>query len=168
MNLDWLGKLAPTVATALGSPLAGLAVDAISKALGVDSSQVEDTLAAGKMTGDQVLALKQAELALQQQEKELGFKFADLEVADRKDARAMQVAMHSNVPAILTIIVTLGFFGVLAGMLRGLLKADSNPVMLMMLGNLGAGWTAALAYWLGTTHGSAQKTDLLARAAPIE
>ena len=35
MNLSWLSQLAPTVATALGGPLAGMAVEAVGKALGV-------------------------------------------------------------------------------------------------------------------------------------
>ena len=34
--MDWLAQIAPGIATALGGPLAGLAVTAISKALGVD------------------------------------------------------------------------------------------------------------------------------------
>ena len=34
--MDWLRSIAPTIASALGGPLAGLAVDAVSKAIGID------------------------------------------------------------------------------------------------------------------------------------
>lgn len=170
MDFSWLKTVAPTIATALGGPLAGLAVEAVGKAFGMSEAtteKVEQALTAGQLTGEQLLALKQAELELKKSEEELGFKFADLEVQDRRDARAMEVATRSPMPALLTILITLGFFGILVGMLAGHLQADSNPVMLMMLGALGSGWTASLAFWLGTTHGSAQKTEILARTQPL-
>ena len=34
--MDWLKQIAPTIATAMGGPLAGMAVSAISKAIGVE------------------------------------------------------------------------------------------------------------------------------------
>jgi hypothetical protein len=37
--MDWLKQIAPTIATALGGPLAGMAVSAISKAIGVDEAK---------------------------------------------------------------------------------------------------------------------------------
>ena len=52
--MDWLKTLAPTLATALGGPLAGLAVNAISSALGIDPSKVEETIQSGKLTADQI------------------------------------------------------------------------------------------------------------------
>jgi hypothetical protein len=33
--MGWISQIAPTIATAMGGPLAGLAVEAVSKALGV-------------------------------------------------------------------------------------------------------------------------------------
>ena len=39
--MDWLKQIAPTIATALGGPLAGMAVSAISKAIGVDEEKVK-------------------------------------------------------------------------------------------------------------------------------
>ena len=35
--MEWLKQIAPTIATALGGPLAGLAVEAVSRAIGVPS-----------------------------------------------------------------------------------------------------------------------------------
>ena len=39
--MDWLKQIAPTIATALGGPLAGMEVSAISKAIGVDEEKVK-------------------------------------------------------------------------------------------------------------------------------
>jgi hypothetical protein len=172
--MDWkaaIGAIAPTVATALGGPLAGLAVDAVGKALGwSDATQekVEDAFSKGQLTGEQILALKQAEIALVAQEKELGFKFAELEFKDRQGARDMQVATKSLMPAILSALVTLGYFSILIGMMRGALKVDDSQALLIMLGSLGTAWGAVMAFWFGSTHGSAEKTRLLAAAPPAK
>jgi hypothetical protein len=170
--MDWkatIGAIAPTVASALGGPLAGLAVDAVGKAFGwSDSTQqkVQDALTQGQLTGEQILALKQAELSMQQQEKELGFKFEELEVKDRQGARDMQIATRSLMPAILSCMVTIGYFSILIGMMRGMLKVDDSQALLIMLGQLGTAWGAAMAFWLGSTHGSSEKTRLLAASSP--
>jgi len=62
--MDWLKQVAPTIATAFGGPLAGLAVDAISKAIGVDPKDVNKTIAEGKLSAEQIGAIKQAEIAM--------------------------------------------------------------------------------------------------------
>ena len=46
--MDWLKQIAPTIATALGGPLAGMAVSAISKAIGVDPKKVGDLISSNK------------------------------------------------------------------------------------------------------------------------
>jgi hypothetical protein len=54
---------------------------------------------------------------------ELGYKtVTDLEAiaaGDRKDARASFVATRSRAPAVLSILVTVGYFGILTGMMFG-------------------------------------------------
>ena len=172
--MDWkaaIGAIAPTVATALGGPLAGLAVDAVGSAFGwtdATKEKVEEAFSKGQMTGEQILALKQAEIALVAQEKELGFKFAELEFRDRQGARDMQTATRSLMPAILSALVTLGYFSILIGMMRGALKVDDSQALLIMLGSLGTAWGAVMAFWFGSTHGSAEKTRLLAAAPPTK
>ena len=73
--MDWLKQIAPTVATALGGPLAGMAVSAISKAIGVDEDKVQDMISSNKLTADQVAQLKLAEIELAKQAQELGLNF---------------------------------------------------------------------------------------------
>ena len=165
--MDWLKQIAPTIATAMGGPLAGMAVSAISKAIGVDPEKVGDLISSNKLTADQIAQVKIAEIELQKQAQELGLNFEKLEVEDRKSARSMQAATRSIVPPLLAAIITIGFFGSLGMMLFG--KVDgSNPTILMMLGSLSTAWTGIIAYYFGSSAGSQAKTDLLSKAGPVK
>ena len=165
--MDWLKQIAPTIATAMGGPLAGMAVSAISKAIGVDPDKVGDLISNNKLTADQIAQVKIAEIELQKQAQELGLNFEKLEVEDRKSAREMQSKTRSSVPPILACVVTIGFFGIMAMMLLG--KVDSgNPAILMMLGSLGTAWTGIVSYYFGSSAGSQAKTDLLSKAGPVK
>lgn len=162
--MDWLKQIAPTIATAMGGPLAGMAVSAISKAIGVDEGKVGDLIANNKLTADQIAQVKLAEIELQKQAQELGLNFEKLAVEDRKSARDMQAATRSMMPPILAGAVTIGFFGIMTLMFFNKLD-DSNPAILMMLGSLGTAWTGIIAYYFGSSAGSQAKTDLLSKAA---
>ena len=165
--MEWLKQIAPTVATALGGPLAGMAISVVSKAIGVDEDKVGDLIKDNKLTAEQIAQVKVAEIELQKQAQELGLNFAKLEVDDRKSAREMQATTRSIVPPALAGLVTIGFFGILIMMLLG--KVDSNnPAILMMLGSLGTAWTGIIAYYFGSSAGSQAKTDLLSKAPAIK
>jgi hypothetical protein len=162
--MDWLKQIAPTIATALGGPLAGMAVSAISKAIGVDPEKVGDLISSNKLTAEQISQVKLAEIELQKQAQELGLNFEKLQVEDRKSARDMQSATRSMMPALLAGAVTVGFFGII-GMMFFKQIDSSNPAILMMLGSLGTAWTGIIAYYFGSSAGSQAKTDLLSKAA---
>lgn len=165
--MDWLKQIAPTIATAMGGPLAGMAVSAISKAIGVDPDKVGDMIAGNKLSAEQIAQVKMAEIELQKQAQELGLNFEKLEVEDRKSAREMQATTRSRMPPILAVTVTLGFFGIMGLMFFN--KIDSsNPAILMMLGSLGTAWTGIIAYYFGSSAGSQAKTDLLSKAPAIK
>jgi len=165
--MEWLKQIAPTVASALMTPLAGMAVSVVSKAIGVEPDKVQDIISSGKLTPEQIAQIKIAEIDLQKQANDLGLNFEKLAVDDRKSAREMQAATRSIVPPALAAIVTIGFFGIMVMMLLG--KVDSNnPAILMMLGSLGTAWTGIIAYYFGSSAGSQAKTDLLSKAPAIK
>ena len=93
--LTTLKTLAPTVASAMLGPLGGVAVSALGTLLGVpDATQakIADAIQTGQMTPEQISALKTLELQYQDNEKERGFKYAELEFADVADARKRDTA----------------------------------------------------------------------------
>jgi len=163
--MEWLSQIAPGIATALGGPLAGLAVTAISKALGIDEKDVQNTIESGKLTSDQLASIKQAEIELQKQANELGLNFEKLATDDRKSAREMQVATKSYIPAILAIGVTIGFFGILVGLMTD--NVTKSDALLLMLGSLGTAWTAIVSFYFGSSAHSEKQTDMLHRSTPI-
>lgn len=169
--MDWkaaIGAIAPTVATALGGPLTGLAVDAVGSAFGwtdATKEKVEEAFSKGQMTGEQILALKQAEIALVAQEKELGFKFAELEFRDRDSARQRESNVKDSTNKILAYAVVGGFLAVVGGTLAGWAKVDS-VLAGSLIGYLSAKAEQVLAYYFGSTAGSAEKSKLLAQAQP--
>lgn len=161
--MEWLKQIAPTIATALGGPLAGMAVSAISKAVGIDPDKVNDLITDNKLNADQVAQIKIAEIELQRQAQELGLNFEKLAVDDRKSAREMQAATRSWVPPLLAASVTVGFFAILGGMMFGKMSVADNTALTMMLGSLGTAWTGIIAYYFGSSAGSQAKTEMMAK-----
>lgn len=160
--MDWLKQVAPTVATALGGPLAGMAVSVISKAIGVEPDKVQDMISSNKLNAEQVAQLKMAEIELQRQAQDLGLNFEKLAVDDRKSAREMQATTRSMMPPILAGVVTVGFFGIMVLMFFNQIDSN-NPAILMMLGSLGTAWTGIIAYYFGSSAGSQAKTEMMAK-----
>jgi len=164
--MSWIESIAPTIASCLGGPLAGLAVEAVSKAIGVDPNQVQDTINSGKLTADQIASIQAAEVQLKLKAQEMGLNFEELAVQDRKSAREMQTTTKSWIPPLLAILVTLGFFGILAGMMTG--KVTSSEALMIMLGSLGTAWTGIIAFYFGSSASSQNKDALLHQSTPAK
>ena len=165
---DTILAIAPTIATALGSPLAGAAVSAIGKILGIDNATTElvaDVINSGKLTPEQISEIKKLELQYQNDEKERGFKYAELQFKDIQGARDMQVATNSNVPPLLALLVTVGFFGILIFMVTAGSYKPTEP-LLVMLGSLGTAWTMIIGFYFGSSHGSQAKDHIIANSTP--
>jgi hypothetical protein len=165
--------VSPWIGTALGGPLGGMAVEAAANALGLSDRTVDAVKTAiSGATPEQMLALKKADQDFALQMQTLGFKqVTDLEsiaAGDRANARGMNIAKPSNVPAILSCGVTLGYFGILIGMMLGFFKVSDSQALLLMLGSLSTAWGAVMAFWFGTTRDSSRKTELLAQSEPVK
>lgn len=167
MAFDWkqvLGTLAPTAATLLGGPFAGLAVKAIGDALGMSGAKVEEVqqaLASGNLTGDQIIALKQAELDLQKHLADNGIKLEEVAAGDRDSARRREISIKDSTPKVLAYSVTVGFFGTLGALMSGSVGTTGHDVLLVMIGSLGTAWTGIISYYFGSSAGSAAKTDIM-------
>lgn len=168
MNLGWLKSIAPTVASALGGPLAGLAVEAVGSAFGwsdATKEKVEETLSRGQLSGEQVAALKTAEMQLRAREQELGFKFEELTFKDRDSARSREVAVKDNTNRVLAYTVVGAFIALVAGTMLGWAKVDS-ALAGTLVGYLSAKAEQVLAYYFGSSSSSAQKNEMLLKAVP--
>ena len=175
MNLtDILAKAAPWLAAAAAGPagLAGMALKTVAEAVGSSAETAEDLAAAvAGATPDQLKALRLAELDFKLRMQELGFKqITELEAiaaADRKDARAAQVVTRSPMPAVLTCGTGLGFLLTLAALFFLPIPSENRDLFVYMCGQLAAAFAACLAFWVGTTRSSENKTSMLAQAQPV-
>lgn len=166
-----LKTIAPWIGTALGGPLGGMALTAAAGALGISqptTAKLQQALSG--MSAADSLALQQADQKFQSDMAALNFKDIEtleaLNVDDRKDARAMQVATKSVIPAILATVTTAGFLALLVGMMSGYLKVNDSQALLIMLGAMQTGFTMVLSYYFGSSAGSARKDELAAGATP--
>lgn len=162
--MEWLKTIAPTLATVLAGPLAGLAVEAIGSAIGMTDAtkdKVTDALKSGQMSGEQIVAIKQAELEMKAREQEYGFKFEELVIKDRDGARQREMAVKDNTNKILAYTIVGAFVAMVAGTLMGWAKVDS-VLAGTLVGYLSAKAEQVLAYYFGSTKGSADKTKMLA------
>ena len=164
--MEWLKTIAPTIATALGGPLAGMAVSAVAKAIGCSPDEVQDVISSGKLTAEQVASIQLAELELKKQAQSMNLDFAKLIAEDKKSARDMQIATKSWIPALLAVFVTIGFFGILLGLMTEHFK--TSDALMLMLGSLATAWTGVMAFYFGSSASSQAKTELLAKSEPAQ
>lgn len=171
----WIAKLAPMLGTALGGPMGASAGILIGQALGQEKptpETVQKALEAQSLTGDQVAALQKAEMDFKLQMEQINVKsIQDLEalaVDDRKDARAMQVAVRSKTPDIGFYVITVGFFGLLTCMLFHVLPPENDKVLSVMVGSLGAAWLGAVNFFYGSTRDSQDKTKMIYNSTPTK
>lgn len=163
--MDWLKMIAPTLATAIAGPFGTMAYGLIAHELGVSADDAKTTIEAGKLTADQIASVQLAEIAIKAKAQELNLDFAKLTNDDRKSARDLQSATKSLIPAVLAIAVTLGFFGILTGLMLGYFK--TSDALMLMLGSLGTAWTGIIAFYFGSSAGSQAKDDLLHKSTPV-
>ena len=162
--LNLVRTVAPTIATAVGGPLAGMATRAISEALLGKPDGVEDELieAAKNATPEQLLALKKAEQDFVIRMRELDVDLEKISNEDRSSARSREIQLKDITPKVLAGFITLGYFGVLFWMLRfGLPQGGASEALLVMLGALGTAWTGVVAYYFGSSAGSRDKNDTI-------
>ena len=165
-----IGSVAPTIATALGGPVAGMAVKAISGALfGHDGASKDDIMTAlANPTGDQLAALKKIDADFAVQMKSLDIDLERIAAGDRASARDMQKETKDWIPRALAILVTVGFFAILIYMLIYGLPTTGNEALLLLLGALQTAWGGIVAFYFGSSSGSQQKDKMIYNSKPLE
>ena len=163
--MNWLEQLAPTIATCLGGPLAGMAVTALSKALGLAPEEVQIVISSGKLDAAQVAAIQMAELELKKQAQSMNLDFAKLIAEDKKSARDMQIATKSWLPSVLAVLIIGGFGTVTALKVMGYAVA-ADPTVQDLLTTLRDGVILVLSFYFGSSSGSQAKDQLLHQSTP--
>ena len=170
---DTLGRIgeavaeaAPTVAAALGGPLAGAAADVLRRVVLGDEAASDEALMGAVMANDPqtLLALRRAEHAFRRAVLEAEAEGQRVAAADRADARAREVAVRDRTPAMLGAAVITGFFAALGLMLWREVPDGAEPAFAIMLGALSTMTGAVVNYYFGSSVGSKAKDKWLGRA----
>lgn len=166
---DWksiVAAVAPGIATALGGPLAGVAVSALSDKLLGRGDGTEDQVSAAILAGgsDALAKIKAADQEFAVRMRELDIDLERLHQADRGSARERESRTGDSwTPRLLAGLVTVGFFGVLAWLLAYGKPEAGGDALLVMLGALGGAWASIISYYFGSSAGSAAKTEILGK-----
>jgi hypothetical protein len=158
-----VAAVAPTIATALGGPVAGLAVKALSSLfLGRDNGSMDDiTSALSGATPDQLTALKKIDADFKVQMESLNIDLEKIAADDRDSARQMQMSTRDWIPRALALGVTVGFFGILGVMAFHGMPASGNEAFLLLLGSLATSFTSIISFYYGSSSGSRAKDDII-------
>lgn len=164
--MDWkqvVHTVAPGLATALGGPMAGVAVRGIASALlgKPDATEVQVEAAIRAASPEDFQKLKQAEQKFQTDMKALEIDLATLHAVDRDSARARQIKTGDQMPAFIAFAALAGFFGILTAMIFVDLPPGSQAPLNVMLGALGSLVVAIGNYYFGSSAGSSAKNQLI-------
>ena len=168
--MDVIKSVAPTVASALGGPLAGIAVSALGSMFGVSEptqDKIRDFIEKGRLSGEMIVQMKEMELKYKNDEAERGFKYAELEFKDVDSARRREVDTKDNTNAILAFIIVTAFIVSSVCVLTGYAKVES-VLAGTIIGYVSAKCEQVLAYYFGSTRSSARKTEIIAMQDSIK
>ena len=163
--IDVVRTVAPTLATALGGPLAGTATQAISNAVfgksETDSTALESVI---QSASPEILGrLKEAEMNFKHDMGQLEIDLERVHAGDRDSARKREAAVQDIAPITFGSLILIGFFGAFAASLFVTPPEASRSALDIMLGYLGGMASGVAAYYFGSSVGSKQKTDLLGK-----
>ena len=158
MNLKKLiTTLAPTLASAIGGPHAGTAVKFLAgKLFGKDDmTEVELEVALGQANPEQLGKLRQIDNDFKIELGKQGVQLTSIAAADRANARGEH--KHSPMPAVIVSLLTLMVAGGAAALFMLDIPEGNREISYLLFGTLLAKWGDSIAYWVGTTRGSAEK-----------
>jgi hypothetical protein len=173
-SVDWkdvIGAVAPTIATALGGPLAGAAVKTLSSViLGHENGTEADLSAAVAAASPDVLAqVKKAEADFQVRMRELEIDVDRIAAADRDSARKREASTGDFWTPRVIGALTLGAFiwavwAVLSGYVQGLTDPSVVGIIGTLIGYVSAKADQVVSYYFGSSSGSKEKTQAMTEA----
>lgn len=166
--LPAIATVAPTIAGLIGGPLASMGVTALESVFGLapgtatSNPQALQTAVAA-MSPDDAVKLAQADSDLKAKLAQAGVDMAKIAADDTANARAREIAVKDHAPMVLAVLLTVGFFGVLAFMMIHGLPKDTggSEAMIAMIGGLATGFSMVLSYYFGSSASSRIKDDTI-------
>jgi len=151
-------SIAPVIGTALGGPMAGAAIKMLSATLLGNETGTEAELEEFIATAspDQLLKIRQIDNEFKLKMKALGVDVFELEVKDRDSAR-----VHNKdhfMPALLCLLLTMMVAAGSYGLMVHTIPPENSSILYMVFGQVLTAWAGSIAYWVGTTKSSSDKS----------
>lgn len=160
MSFEWkkaVGMVAPLLGTALGGPLGGVALSAVSQVLTGKTGSTETEIANAMQSAqpEQLVALQTAEQEFKIKMRELGINEQALSYKDKADARLMAVKRPDRTPAILAYITTAMVAAMVAGLFFYEIPVGNEKTVYALVGTLTTVWIGAMQFY----HGAVLKDE---------
>ena len=158
MDLGKFGGLietiAPTIATALGGPVAGMAVKALSTALfgHADASESDITGALGSATPEQISAIRKIDNDFKVQMKSLDIDLVKIAASDRASARDMATNTHSLTPSVLSYVTVVCWAVIQYYLFTHIIDPSMRELIARVLGTLDGALMLVLSFWFGSSN----------------
>lgn len=169
--LNIVAQIAPTIATALGGPLAGAAAVALSEAVTGRKDSTEKDIATALLSNntDILFKLKEADNAFKIRMRELDIDIVKLNMSDTDSARQREIKTGDVwTPRILGGVVIVGWFGLQWFLLTHVIPTEMREIVLRGLGTLDLAVGLVLGYYFGSSSGSAHKTQIMNNSTSTE
>ena len=147
-----VGAVAPTLGSALGGPMGGMAMNMIAEKLGVPNNPKAVEKAIENASPEQMIELKKAEQAFDLQMKELDVDVFKMEVADGQDAR--KHFSKDWTARIMGLSVIGGFLGYIFLVTLQPPEQNSEALINLVLGYLGGLTSAVVSFYFGASNKS--------------
>lgn len=169
MGFEWrklLDHVAPAIGTAIGGPFGAVAAAALRAVLGLADGTDEEAMARAleKATPEQLQQIREAEQKFKLDMQKLGVDVLKIDADDRDSARRREATLRDWIPGTLAVLITAGFFGLLAWLMLKEPPTGSKEILNIMLGAMGAAWASVVSYYFGSSAGSAAKDKIIAGA----
>ena len=145
-----LGAVAPTLGTALGGPMGGMAANMISEVLGVPNNPkaIEKGIADAKP--EQLAEIKKAELSFEAEMKKLEVDVFALEAQEKQDAR--RHFSKDWTARIIGVGIIGGFLGYIFLVTLQPPEQNSEALINLVLGYLGGLASAIISFYFGASN----------------
>jgi hypothetical protein len=160
MDLGIFGKLienvAPTIATALGGPVAGMAVKALSNALlgHGDGSEDDIRTALATATPDQIASIRKIDADFKVQMKSLDIDLVKIAASDRASAREMAIGTQSFTPSVMSYVIVMCWAVIQFFLFTHVIEASMRELIARVLGTLDGALMLVLSFWFGSSNPS--------------
>ena len=167
--LKFIGSVAPTVATMLGGPLAGVIASVAGRIfMGNDKASPDDVLkfVAQNQNPETLVKLKELEVESARLVSEHEISLEQINQSDRASARQREISVRDWVPSALAALVVSGFlytiYAIFTGQVKGLNDPTTNVIIGALIGYISSKTDVVITYYFGSSAGSRQKSDDMA------